>query len=170
MSTISMHAATVPVFTRQLLAMLPWLDKAEAHAAARKFDPNNFLQWRLTPDMLPFASQIRIAGDTAKGAVSRLAGQEPPKYEDNEATIAELRERIRKTVDFIGSVPASAFEGSETREIVLPMRNRDPLRFQGLAYVQHWVLPNFFFHCTTAYALLRHGGVELGKGDFLANP
>jgi len=167
--SITMHSACVPIFNRQLGAMLNWLDKAEAYAASRNFDANHFLQWRLAPDMLPFVSQIRIASDTAKGCVARLAGQEIPKFEDNETTVADLRERIRKTLDYIHSVPASAFEGSETREVIIPLRNRDPLHFQGDAYLRHWALPNFFFHVTTAYALLRHGGVELGKGDFLAN-
>lgn len=165
--TISMHQASVPLFKRQLGALLNWLDKAEAHATARKFDPNNYLQLRLAPDMLPFVSQIRIASDAAKGCVARLAGVEPPKFEDNEATLDELRQRIRKTIDYVQSVPASAIDGSEARDIVLPMRNRDPLHFAGEFYLKHWALPNFFFHCTTAYALLRHSGVALGKPDFL---
>jgi hypothetical protein len=148
--------------------MLNWLDKAEAHAQARKFDTVNYLGLRLAPDMLPFASQIRIASDAAKGCVARLSGQEPPKYEDNEATLDELRQRIRKTIDYVQSVPASAIDGSEEREIVIPMRTRDPLHFKGEYFLKHWALPNFFFHCTTAYALLRHNGVELGKTDFLA--
>ena len=166
--TMSMHSASVPLMQRQLGAILNWLDKAEAHAQARKFPSENYLQLRLAPDMLPFVSQIRIASDQAKGGVARLSGQEPPKFEDNEASLADLRARIRKTLDHLATIPASALEGSETREIVLPMRNRDPLHFSGLAYLQHWVLPNFFFHATTTYALLRHAGVELGKGDFLA--
>lgn len=166
--TITMHSASVPLFNHQLGALLLWLDKAEAHAAARKFDANNYLQLRLAPDMLPFVSQIRIASDTAKGCVARLAGVEPPKFEDNETTLAELRERVRKTLDYVNSVPASAFDGSEERDIVIPMRTRDALQFKGLFYLQHWALPNFYFHVTTAYALLRHAGVELGKGDFLA--
>jgi hypothetical protein len=166
--TLSMHSASVPLFNRQLGALLSWLDKAEAHAAARKFDAGNFLQLRLAPDMLPFVSQVRIASDAAKGCVARLAGQEPPKFEDNEASIAELRERVRKTLDYVNSVPAASIEGSEQREIVIPMRNRDPIKFSGQVFLQHWALPNFFFHVTNAYALLRHGGVELGKADFLA--
>lgn len=166
--TITMHSASVPLFNHQLGALLLWLDKAEAHAAARKFDANNYLQLRLAPDMLPFVSQIRIASDTAKGCVARLAGVEPPKFEDNETTLAELRERVRKTLEYVNSVPASAFDGSEERDIVIPMRTRDALQFKGLFYLQHWALPNFYFHVTTAYALLRHAGVELGKGDFLA--
>lgn len=165
--SISMHAACVPVFVKQLGAMLNWLDKAEAHAEARKFDTAVYLGLRLAPDMLPFVSQIRIASDTAKGCVARLSGQEPPKFEDNEATLDELRQRIRKTIDYVQSVPASAIDGSEARDIVLPMRNRDPLHFMGEFYLKHWALPNFFFHCTTAYALLRHNGVALGKPDFL---
>jgi hypothetical protein len=166
--SITMHSASVPIFNRQLGVVLQWLDKAEAHAAARKFDANNYLQWRLAPDMLPFVSQIRIASDTVKGCVARLTGTEVPKFEDNETTVAELRERICKTIDYVNSVPASAYEGSETREVVIPLRNRDPLHFQGEAYLKHWALPNFFFHVTTAYALLRSAGVELGKQDFLA--
>jgi hypothetical protein len=165
--TITMHSASVPIFERQLGALLTWLDKAEAHAAARKFDPANYLQLRLAPDMLPFVSQIRIAGDTAKGCAARLAGQEIPKFEDNEASLVELRERVRRTLDYLESVPASAIDGSEAREIVLPMRNRDPIRFTGETYLRHWALPNFFFHVSMAYALLRHAGVELGKADYL---
>ena len=166
--TISMHSASVPVFQRQLGAVLIWLDKAEAHAAARKFDTANYLQMRLAPDMLPLVSQIRIASDAAKGCVARLAGQEPPKFEDNEASFAELRERVQKTLAYMASVPAAAFEGSDGRNITIPMRNRDPLQFTGEVFLRHWALPNFFFHVTMAYALLRHAGVELGKGDFLA--
>ena len=167
--TISMHQASVPLFQRQLGALLNWLDKAEAHAQARKFDPNNYLQLRLAPDMLPFVSQIRIASDAAKGCVARLAGTEIPKFEDNEATLDELRVRIRKTLDYIGSVPAAQVDGSEGRDIVIPMRPpREPVQMTGQFFLQHWALPNFYFHITTAYALLRHAGVELGKGDYLA--
>ena len=168
--TISMHSASVPVFNRQFGAMLAWLDKAEAHAAARNFDANNYLQLRLAPDMLPFVSQIRIASDSAKACVARLAGQEAPKFVDNEVSIADLRERIRKTVEYVNSVPAAAIDGSEAREIVIPMRTRDPLVFAGEPYLKHWALPNFFFHVGMAYALLRHAGVDLGKQDFLATP
>ena len=166
--TISMYSASVPVFERQLGAILQWLDKAEAHATARKFDTANYLQLRLAPDMLPLVAQVRIAGDTAKGCVARLAGVEPPKFEDNEATFAELRERVKKTIDYLRSVPADSFAGSEGRDIVLPARTRDAWRFKGDFYLSHWALPNFFFHVTTTYALLRHAGVDIGKMDFLA--
>ncbi len=165
--TISMHSASAPIFQRQLGAMLGWLDKAEAQAQARQFDADNYLQLRLAPDMLPFVSQIRIASDAAKGCIARLAGQELPKFEDNEASIAELRQRIQKTIDYVASVPASAVDGSEDREIVIPLRNRDPLKMDGRAYMAHFALPNFLFHCSMTYALLRHAGVALGKADFL---
>lgn len=165
--TISMYSASVPLFQRQLGALLGWLDKAEAHAAARQFDTVNYLQLRLAPDMLPFVAQIRIASDAAKGCVARLAGQELPKFEDNETSLADLRARVQKTLDYIGSVPAADIDGSEARPIVIPMRNREPLQFTGEAFLKHFALPNFFFHVTTAYALLRHAGVALGKMDFL---
>lgn len=164
---ITLYSASVPIFQRQLGAMLTWLDKAEAHAQARRFSPDAYLPLRLAPDMLPFVSQIRIASDTAKGAASRLAQQEVPVFEDNEATLADLRGRIQRTLDHLASVPAAAFEGGEGREIVLPMRNRDPLKFDGEGYLKHFAMPNFLFHCSMAYALLRHAGVELGKADFL---
>jgi hypothetical protein len=165
-----MYSASVPVFTRTLGNMLKWLDKAEAHAQARKFDPAVYMTLRLAPDMLPLAAQIRIAGDAAKGCAARLAGIDPPVFEDNEATLPELRERIQKTLAFLETVTAKAIDGSEEREIVIPVRNREPRRFKGEFYLKHWALPNFFFHATTLYALLRHNGVDVGKADFLGAP
>jgi hypothetical protein len=165
--SLSMHSTTVPIFVRMLGNLLTWLDKAEAHAKAKKFDSGNYLGLRLAPDMLPFTRQIQIATDTAKGCVARLAGLEVPKWDDTEASFDELRARIRKAIDYVQSIPAGQIDGSETREIVLPMRTGDPLRFSGEAYLKHWVLPNFFFHMTTSYALLRHAGVDLGKADYL---
>jgi hypothetical protein len=164
---ITMHSASAPLFARALGNMLNWLDKAEAHAQARKFDPNAYLTLRLAPDMLPFTKQVQIATDNAKGCVARLAGVEIPKFEDNEATLDDLRQRIRKTLDFVNSLPAEKFQGAEERAIELPMRNRDPLKFTGENYLRFFALPNFYFHVTTAYALLRSGGVEIGKTDFL---
>ena len=166
--SISMHSASVPIFVRTLGGLLAWLDKAEAHAKARKFDTAVYLQSRLAPDMLPFVSQIRIASDAAKGCTARLAGMEVPVFEDNEASLDDLRERVRRTLAFVQSVPAAAIDGSEAREIVIPRRDKEPLRMTGEFYLAHWALPNFFFHCSMAYALLRHNGVELGKADFLA--
>ena len=164
---ISMHSASAPVFLHQLRAMLTWLDKAAAHAQARGFDADAFLQMRLAPDMLPLVSQVRIASDAAKGCMARLAGQDLPKFDDNEATLDELRQRIQKTIDFVASVPAASVDGSEAREVVIPLRNRDPLQFDGETYLKHFALPNFQFHCSMTYALLRHGGVALGKADYL---
>jgi hypothetical protein len=163
----TMYSTSVPVFVRMLGNMLNWLDKAEAHAAARKFDGANYLGLRLAPDMLPFSRQIQIATDAAKGCVARLAGVEVPKWDDTEATLAELRSRVLKTIEYVQSYTPDRIDGSEAREIVLPMRQGDPLRFTGEAYLKHFVLPNFYFHATTTYALLRHGGVDLGKRDYL---
>ena len=165
--SLSMHSASVPVFVRMLGNALTWLDKAQAHAEARKFDPNNYLGLRLAPDMLPFARQIQVASDGAKGCVARLAGVEVPAWEDNEATLDELRARIRRTIDYAQSVPATQIDGSESREIVLPTRTGDPLRFDGEAYLKHYAFPNFYFHVTMTSALLRHNGVDLGKTDYL---
>ena len=167
--SISMHTASVPVFVRMLSNLLKWLDKAQAHAEARKFDTANYLGLRLAPDMLPFTRQIQIATDGAKGCVARLAGMDVPKWEDNEASFDDLRARVRRTIDYVQSIPADKINGSEGREIVLPMRQGDPLRFDGEGYLKHYVLPNLYFHLTTAYALLRHAGVDLGKADYLGN-
>jgi hypothetical protein len=164
--SLSMHSASVPVFVRMFGNLLVWLDKAQAHAEARKFDPGNYLGLRLAPDMLPFSRQIQIASDTAKGCVARLAGLEVPAWEDNEATLDDLRARVRKTLDYVQSVPAAQFEGSDSRPIVLVTRQGER-HFNGEDYLRHQALPNFYFHVTTAYALLRHAGVEIGKRDFL---
>jgi hypothetical protein len=165
--TISMHSASAPIFIRMLGNLLTWFDKAEAHAAARKFDAANYLGLRLAPDMLPLARQIQIASDAAKSCMARLAGIEVPKWDDNEASLADLRARIRKTMDYVGSFDAAQIDGTEARPITIPMRSGDPLQFTGEAYLKHYALPNFFFHITTTYALLRHAGVEVGKGDYL---
>jgi hypothetical protein len=165
--TISMHTASVPVFTRMLGNLLQWLDKAEAHAQTRQWDPNLWLGQRLAPDMLPLVKQVQIACDAAKACVARLAGQEVPSWPDTESTIDELRARIRRTQEYVASVPAAHIDGSEAREIVVPRRIGDPRRFSGEDYLRQFVLPNFFFHLNMTYALLRQGGVELGKGDYL---
>ena len=163
---ITMHSASVPVFVRMLGNVLQWLDKAEAHAQAKKFDASVYLSARLAPDMLPFVRQIQIACDAVKFGVARLAGVEAPKFEDNEASIADLRARIRKTLDYIGSVPAAQIDGTDDKDIVVPRRDGS-MTLKGEAYLKQFVLPNFFFHVTTTYALLRHNGVDLGKSDFL---
>ncbi len=165
--TISMHSASVPVFRRLLTNMLTWLDKAQAHAEARKFDPNSYLALRFAPDMLPLKNQVQIASDSAKGGVARLAGVEIPKWEDNEATLDDLRLRIRKTIDYVDSFTPAQIDGSEGREIVIARRTSEPLKLQGEAFLKHYATPNLYFHATTLYALLRQAGVEIGKGDFL---
>ena len=164
--TISMHSASVPIFARMLGNLLTWLDKAEAHATARKFDPSVYLASRLAPDMLPFTNQIQIACDAVKFGVARLSGVEAPKFADDEASFADLRTRVRKTIDFIQSVPAAQIDGTEDKDVVVPRRDGS-MTLKGEAYLKNFVLPNFFFHVTTTYALLRLNGVELGKGDFL---
>ncbi len=165
--SLTMHNTSVPVFVRMFNNMLNWLDKAQAHAEARKFDTANYLGLRLAPDMLPLTRQIQIATDGAKGCVARLAGLEVPKWDDTEVTLDELRARIRKTIDYVQSIPAEQIDGSEEREILLPTRAGEPMRFTGEAYLKHFVLPNLYFHTTTTYALLRHAGVEIGKRDYL---
>jgi uncharacterized protein len=165
---ISVHALSVEVFAHTLGNLSRILEKAAGSAAQRKFDPDVLLAARLAPDMLPLTRQVQIAGDIAKNSVARLAGQEPPRYEDNETSIEQLRARLARTVDFLNSVPASALEGSETRDIKLPAGERT-LEFKGLQFLQHWAIPNVFFHVTTAYDILRHNGVELGKRDFLGS-
>jgi hypothetical protein len=162
-----MHSATAPIYKTMLGNLSKWLDKAQAHAQAKGFDPDTLLTARLAPDMLPLRNQIQIACDTARFGLSRLAGTDAPKFDDKEQTLAQLQERIAATLAYIESVPASAVDGSEGRSVSVPIRGRDPLQFTGEQYMRHFALPNFFFHVTTAYALLRHNGVELGKADYL---
>jgi hypothetical protein len=167
MSTISMHSASVPVFQLMLGNMLAWLDRAQAHAEARKFDADNYLGLRLAPDMLPLSMQIRIACDNAKRCCARLAGIEAPVHADDETTLEQLRARIRSVLTWMASVPAAQIDGSEDREIELPQRSGEPLRFTGQAFLTNYALPNFYFHTTTTYAILRHAGVDLGKRHYL---
>jgi hypothetical protein len=164
--SISMHSASVPVFVRMFGNLSLWLDKAEAHAAAKKFDAQVYLTTRLAPDMLPFPKQIQIACDAAKFGVARLAGVDAPKFDDTEASLAELRVRIQKTVEFVRSVPASQIDGTEAKDVVVPRRDGS-ITLKGEFYLKHFVMPNFYFHVTTSYALLRHCGVDLGKSDYL---
>lgn len=167
--SITMHSASVPIFVRMLSNMTAWFDKAEAHAAAKKFDTAVYLSARLAPDMLPFTKQIQIACDTVKFCVARLGGVDAPKFDDSETTLAQLRERIDATIAFVKSVPAAQIDGSEDKDITIPRRDGSTI-MKGEAYLKHFVLPNLFFHATTTYALLRHNGVEVGKMDFLGAP
>ncbi len=164
--TLSMYNASVPVFVRMLGNLSAILDKATAHAEQRKIDPAVLLNARLFPDMLPLAKQIQIAADFAKGTSARLAGLEVPKYEDNEASFADFEARIRKTLAFVQSFDVAQIDGSEEREINITVAG-NPLSFRGMEYLLNFALPNFYFHMTTAYNILRHNGVEIGKRDFI---
>jgi hypothetical protein len=163
---LSMYAASVPVFIRQLANLKTILEKAFAHAEQRKIDPAVLVAGRLFPDMLPLSKQVQIATDHAKGAAARLAGLEPPKYEDTETTFVDLIARIAKTIAYLETFSAAQFEGADERTVSLTMRG-NTLTFGGTEYLVGYALPNFYFHVTTAYAILRHSGVEIGKGDFL---
>ena len=163
---ISMHAMSHGVFKKALTQLLVVMEKGVANAKARNFDVSVLVGARLAPDMLPFVRQIQLASDFAKNSMARLAAVDPPKFDDVETTMDELVERVKKTLAYVDSVPASALEGSETRNIVIKMRDRT-LEFKGLEFLQIWALPNFFFHHVTAYNLLRHNGVDIGKKDFI---
>ena len=145
-----------------------FLDKAEKDAAARKYDPLILAQYRLAPDMLPLSRQITIACDAAKNGVARVGGLEAPRFDDTEATLAQLKERIHKTLDWLATVPRDKLDGSEEREITFPVGRETTRTMKAEAYLKHWMMPNFYFHVTMAYAILRHNGVELGKSDYLA--
>lgn len=165
--TLSLHTASVPVFTQLLGGLSDVLAKAAAHAAERKIEPDALLQSRLFPDMFPLLRQVQIACDFAKSVSARLAGAEVPAWDDNEKSLDELQARIRRTLDFIAGLDAAAFEGAAGREIVLRPGTPKERRLDGQAYLLAYGLPQFFFHVTTSYALLRHGGVEIGKRDFM---
>jgi uncharacterized protein len=165
--TISMSSASLPIFKTVLENLGHILDKAAAHVEARKFDPAVMLQYRLAPDMLPFTKQIQIACDGAKYGAARIAGIEAPKHEDNETSFPELKARIQRTLDWLATVPAEKIDGTEDKEITFPVGREKTRTMKAEAYLKHWVLPNLFFHVTTAYVILRHNGVELGKPDYL---
>ena len=164
--TLSMYQASVPVFVKMLTNLKSVLQKAAAHAQARKIDDAVLVNARLYPDMLPLSKQIQIASDFARGTAARLAGAEPPSYEDNEKTLTELIARIDRTIEFLRTKKAGEIDGSEGREIVRPVRG-EPHKFSGVNYLLQYALPNFFFHATTAYAILRHNGIEVGKMDYI---
>jgi hypothetical protein len=164
--SLGMYQASVPAFVKMLNTLAAILDKAEAYAAARKIDPEVLLNWRLAPDMFPLLKQIQLTSDFAKGTTSRLAGAEVPKYADEEKTFAELKARIAKTVKFVQGFAAKDIDGSEGRDITLSVGGQS-VHFKGEPYLVHFALPNFYFHATTAYDIVRSSGVEIGKRDFL---
>ena len=164
--TISMYDASVPVFRQMLGSLSALLDKAAAHAQAKGFDPAVLVASRLYPDMFPLARQVQVACDAAKFGSARIAGVDAPKHEDHEQTIDELKARIASTLAFTDTIAREAVDGQEAREVTIPLRDRS-LTMKAQPYLLHWVLPNFFFHVTTAYDILRHNGVEIGKRDYL---
>ena len=166
---ISMYEASAPRFINILKNLSGILDKAQAHVDAKKIDPTVLTTYRLYPDMFTMARQVQVACDLAKGAVARLAGIEIPKYEDTEQTLAELKARIAKTTDFIGTIKPAQIDGSEDKQITLKLGSRE-VTYTGMQYLLGFVHPNFYFHATTAYDILRHNGVEIGKRDFVGNP
>lgn len=163
---LSLYEVSVPALKRTLRALSAVLAKAADHAASRKIDPGVLLNARLYPDMFPLVRQIQIATDLAKGCAARLGKVDMPSYADDETTFEALQQRISRTFDFIGSVDPAAIDASEDAQIVLKLRDRE-LTFTGKTYLLAWVLPNFYFHAATAYDILRHNGLEIGKKDFL---
>ncbi len=162
-----MHAATVPTLVRALAQLKHVLAKGEAHARSAGWDPAVLLGMRLAPDMFPLTRQVQIATDIAKNGVARLIGGEAPKFDDTETSFEQLQDRLDRTIAYLSGVPAAAFDGAATRAITVPTRARGDLHFHGHDYLYGFILPNVYFHATTAYALLRHAGVPLGKADFL---
>jgi hypothetical protein len=161
-----MSKASIPVFETVLNALSAVLDKAEAYAGAKKFEPAVLLGMRLAPDMFTLTRQVQVATDQAKNGTARLAGVEPPKFEDTESTIAQLKERIAKTIGFLKTLDTKAIDASADRDITFPLGPKKA-QMRGDDYLNHFVLPNFYFHATSAYAILRHAGADLGKRDFL---
>jgi uncharacterized protein len=166
---ISMYQASVPRFVNILGNLSNILDKAQAHVDAKKLDAATLPNYRLFPDMLPMTSQVQIACDTAKGVVARLAGVEIPVYEDNEKTLPELKARVAKTIAFIQTMKPAQIDGSEDKDIVIKRRDKET-HYKGMQFLLGHAIPNFYFHVTAAYAILRHNGIEIGKRDYLGNP
>jgi uncharacterized protein len=164
---ISMYAMSVDTFVPNLVMLSKLLEKGVQHASDKKFESAILVNARLAPDMLPLSKQIQIACDMAKNGCARLAAQEPPRFEDNESTMDELVKRIARTSEYLKSIPASAIDGSEDRDIKVPLRDRT-LEMKGLPFLKTWMLPNFYFHVVTTYDILRHNGVELAKRDYLS--
>jgi uncharacterized protein len=163
------YSMAMDTFVPMLGTLSTLLDKGAAHMRAKGLPPDTLLEARLAPDMFPLARQVQIACDQVKSAAARLTGQEPPKFEDNEQTLDELKARIRRTLDYVASVPSSAYASAETRRVGFPLTNDMVLDMDGVQYLRDWALPNFYFHVVTAYDILRHEGVQIGKQDYLAH-
>jgi len=167
---LSMHAVAVPPLRRTLSNLAGVLRKGQSHAEARGIEPQVLLQSRLFPDMFPLVRQVQIASDIARRGVARLAGGEAPAMEDNETSFGELIDRLERTITYLDSVSAELLEGSQNRQVTVPIGRGETITMEGLPFLTTFVLPNVYFHCTTAYDLLRHNGVVLGKRDFLGEP
>ncbi len=165
--TLSMYSASIPVFTTLLANLSHIVGKGQAFVEARKIEPTAILGYRLAPDMLPFTRQIQIACDAAKNGIARISGVEAPKFEDNEVSFDELKDRIQKTIDWLASVPEDKLNGTEEKDITFPAGRDKTRTMKGEAYLKHWAMANVSFHVVIAYAVLRHNGVELGKADYL---
>ncbi len=164
--SISMYQISVPVFTRMLTNLAAIIEKAAAHCEEKKIDPAVLINYRLYPDMFAFAKQIQIATDAARNGTAYLAGDDPPKFDNTEQSFAELAERVNKTIAFVNTYRPEQIDGSEEKDVVIK-RGETTVTYKGQAYLLNRVLPNFFFHITTAYDILRHNGVALGKKDYL---
>ncbi len=167
--SLSMYQASIPQFQRMLGNLASILEKAESWAVEKKLDPAVLLNLRLAPDMFPLKRQLQIATDSAKGCAARLAGVDIPSYPDTEETFAELKARLQKTIDFLASFTPAQIDGSEEKAIILNFPSME-LKFSGRDYLFQFVQPNFYFHLTTAYAILRHNGLDIGKMDFIGRP
>ena len=163
-----MSQASAPLFRQGLTALAAIVDKAVAQCAERKIDPAVLLADRLAPDMFPFSRQVQLSCDFAKNTMSRLAGREPPRFEDAETTVPELQERIARTLALVDGIPAAEIDGSERRTVTLTIGGQS-MSFEGQPYLLQFALPNFYFHLTTAYAILRHNGIQIGKRDFIGS-
>jgi uncharacterized protein len=166
----SLHQSSVPVFEQLLTSLAAIIDKAIAYATARKIDPAVLVSARLYPDMLPFVNQVQIACDHAKFVAGRLSGGDAPRFQDSESSLEEIKARIEKTLTYIRSVSASSIDEGAEREITVPLGAARTMKMKGSDYFNHFALPNFYFHCTTAYDILRHNGLEIGKRDFVGTP
>jgi uncharacterized protein len=166
---ISMYQASMPGLVRSLSNLVVILEKADAHATAKKIDPTVLINSRLSPDMFPLGRQVQVASDIARRGAARLAGLEAPAMDDTETTFPELITRLQKTIDYLKQITPAQIDGSEEKEITLPI-GKETMQFAGMPYLLYFILPNVYFHVTTAYGILRHCGVELGKGDFLGKP
>lgn len=167
--TSSLYASSVEAFLPMLRTLSTLLDKGAQHASAKGFDPAVLANARLAPDMFPLVRQVQIACDQAKNATARLMGQEPPPFTDDEQTLDDLKSRIARTIDFLEKARPAAFEGAGERDISMPLRNELVLEMKGFQFLRDWALPQFYFHVVTAYDILRHNGVEIGKRDFLGH-